>query len=240
MTDTSTTSGGAGMLARFKDLCIDAVDVERAARFWSAALGLEIRRSDADVWLVGKSAAHAIWINQVPEPKTVKNRVHLDVHTGSLADLTDGGARVLQPATADHVWTVLTDPDGQEFCAFAGEQVPEYRLYEVVLDCADPGPLASWWASVLGGELKGGGDEWWLTKAPGVPFEYLAFGRVPEPKTVKNRVHWDLYGDPGELVTRGATLLRARGGDLDCHVLADPEGNEFCVWEPTAEQGVPG
>jgi len=228
------------MPARFKDLCIDAVDVEAAARFWSATLGLEIRRSGADVWLVGESAAQAIWINQVPEAKTVKNRVHLDVHTATLDELRARGAEVVQPATADQAWTVLTDPDGQEFCAFVRDEAPDYRLYEVVIDCAEPEPLARWWASVLGGELEEDEGEWGLTRMPGVPFEYLVFGQVPEPKTVKNRVHWDLLADPDELVARGAALLRPRGGELDWQVLADPEGNEFCVWEPTADQVTPG
>ena len=65
----------------FKDLCLDAVDVEQAARFWAPTLGLEIRRSHGNVWLAGTSPTQTIWVNQVPEPKSVKNRVHLDVHT---------------------------------------------------------------------------------------------------------------------------------------------------------------
>ncbi|MDQ1721046.1 MAG: hypothetical protein QOI26_780 [Pseudonocardiales bacterium] len=235
-----TAQDTSGAPARFKDLCVDAVDVEAAARFWSRTLGLESRRSGSDVWLVGPSTAHTVWINQVPESKTVKNRVHLDVHTGSLAELTSGGARVVEPATADRAWTVLTDPDGQEFCAFIRAEVPEYRLYELVIDCAEPEPLARWWATVLGGELESDGDDWGVTKLPGTPFEYLVFVPVPEPKTVKNRVHWDLeVPDRQLLVDAGATLLRPRGGDIDWHVLADPAGNEFCAFEPTAEEPAP-
>ena len=55
------------------------------------------------------------------------------------------------------------------------------------------------------------------------------FTPVPEPKTVKNRIHWDLYGDADDLVERGATLLAELPGSK---VLADPEGNEFCVFPP--------
>jgi predicted enzyme related to lactoylglutathione lyase len=232
-------TSGSDVVARFKSLCIDAVDIETAAGFWSAALGLEIDRPAGEIRLAGPSAAHTIWLNPVPEPKTVKNRVHLDVHTHSLAELTAAGARVLQPATAVQAWTVLSDPDGQEFCAFVRDshdtRASGYRLYELVIDCAGPEPLARWWAAVLGGVLEGDGAEWGLTKVPGVPFEYLVFGAVPEPKTVKNRVHWDVFGDPDELVAQGATLLRSKGGDIGWHVLADPEGNEFCVWA-TADQ----
>lgn len=228
-------------LATFKDLCLDAVDVEAAARFWSGALGLAIRRSGPDVWLTGPSSGHTIWVNEVPEPKTVKNRVHLDVHTGSLAELTAAGAVIVEPAAPGRSWTVMTDPDGQEFCAFVRDEVPEYRLYELVIDCAESEPLARWWASVLGGELECDEDgDWALAKVPGVPFEYLVFGAVPEPKTVKNRVHWDIeVADPQLLLDAGATMLRARGGDRDWHVLADPAGNEFCAFEQTAEEDAP-
>ena len=73
----------------------------------------------------------------MPEAKTVKNRVHLDVHTPSLDELTGRGARLVRPATPEENWTVFTDPDGQEFCGFVRDQVPDYRLYEVVVDCAD-------------------------------------------------------------------------------------------------------
>ncbi|MEO7263251.1 MAG: VOC family protein [Jatrophihabitantaceae bacterium] len=227
-------------LARFKDLCVDAVDVEAAATFWSAVLGLSLRRSGSDVWLTGPSAGHAVWINQVPEEKTVKNRVHLDVHTQSLEELTAAGAVIVDPAAAGRAWAVMTDPDGQEFCAFLRDEAPEYRLYELVIDCADPEPLARWWASVLGGELESGDGDWWLSKVPGAPFEYVVFGSAPEAKTVKNRVHWDVEApDPQRLIDAGATLLRPRGADISWHVLADPAGNEFCAFEPTADQDGP-
>jgi hypothetical protein len=216
--------------ARFKDLCLDAVDIEQAAGFWAPTLGLEIRRKSGSVWLAGPSPAHTVWINQVPEPTTVKNRVHFDVHTGSLDELTGRGAKV---QATEARWTVLTDPDGQEFCGFVREQVPDYRLYEVVVDCADAKSLAIWWASVLGGELEGDGDWWGLSNVPGAPFEYLVFGAVPEPKTVKNRVHWDVdAADLQPLLDAGATLLRPQGGDIGWHVLADPAGNEFCAFVP--------
>jgi hypothetical protein len=56
---------------------------------------------------------------------------------------------------------------------------------------------------------------------------------VPEAKTVKNRVHMDVFGDTDELVALGATVLRLRDDDeRNWDVLADPEGNEFCVFTP--------
>ena len=61
----------------------------------------------------------------------------------------------------------------------------------------------------------------------GQPGPRLFFQRVPEPKTVKNRMHWDVYGDVADLVGRGATVLDEQPRWT---VLADPEGNEFCVF----------
>lgn len=235
-----TGPDSSGALARFKELVVDAVDAESAGRFWSTALGLSLRQEDSNVWLEGPTAGHGVCVNKVPAPKTVKNRVHLDVHAGSLAELISAGAQVIEPAGPGRAWTVMTDPDGQEFCAFLRDKAPEYRLYELVIDCAEPEPLARWWASVLGGELESDKEDWALTKVPGVPFEYLVFGSFPEPKTVKNRVHWDVeVADRQLLIDAGATLLRPRGGDLGWHVLADPEGNEFCAFERTAEEGAP-
>jgi Glyoxalase-like domain len=59
-----------------------------------------------------------------------------------------------------------------------------------------------------------------------------AFNPAPEPKTVKNRMHIDVTGDTAALLAAGATLVRARAGDIRWDVLADPEGNEFCCFAP--------
>jgi len=53
---------------------------------------------------------------------------------------------------------------------------------------------------------------------------------VPEAKSGPNRVHWDLAADDVDgLVAAGAAVLREPGADIDWYVLADPEGNEFCL-----------
>jgi predicted enzyme related to lactoylglutathione lyase len=54
----------------------------------------------------------------VPEPKTVKNRIHWDVLVDDLAALVSAGATILRPADDEIRWTVLADPEGNEFCAF--------------------------------------------------------------------------------------------------------------------------
>jgi hypothetical protein len=221
------------VLATWKDLCIDAVDPVRSAAFWAQALDLQLGPDDPET-LRGPTPGHTVWVCRVPEAKTVKNRVHLDVNCAALTDLPPG-ATVLD-ATSFR-WTLLSDPDGQEFCAFVRGAPPARRLHELVVDCADPGPIAQWWATVFGVDrhTQEGHDEpdfCWIDTPPGAPLDGISFVPVPEPKTVKNRVHWDVTGVLEELVGAGATLLRARGDDRRWDVLADPDGNEFCVFPP--------
>ncbi len=214
--------------AAYKDLCLDAVDPPRLATFWSAVLGLVLADTgDGDAVLRGPTPQHSVWINRVPEPKTVKNRMHLDVHAGSVQELLDLGATIVDEQLR---WTVMTDPEGGEFCAFVREEPPAYRLYEVVLDAADHRAVGRWWSDLLGGRcIDEGKDFVSIADVPGAPFEYLDVGTVPEPKTSKNRVHLDVVGDTAEIVARGATLLAEFPR---WNVLADTEGNEFCVFPP--------
>ena len=222
-------------VATYKDLCIDASDAHRLGAFYATALGLGFEKDGQDAVLRGPTAAHTVWINQVPEGKSVKNRVHLDVHTGDVAELVAAGATVVNDT--DFRWTVMTDPEGQEFCAFVRETPPAYKLYEVCVDTAAGPPgaaIAAWWAGVFGvaPHTEDGNDWWWLEKLPGVPFDGFSFVDVPEPKTAKNRVHWDVTGDRDRLIASGAKLVLPQGDGRGWDVLADPDGNEFCVFAP--------
>ena len=119
------------MTARFKDLCLDATDHQALATWWCTALGYERRVDEEDPdepgwvrpvdWPVPiidpTGAGPLIWIVPVPEPKTVKNRMHIDVF-GSVDELVALGARVVLPKGDDRDWDVLVDPEGNEFCVF--------------------------------------------------------------------------------------------------------------------------
>ena len=74
---------------------------------------------DGNGMLRGPTDRHTIWISWVPEPKTVKYRVHLDIYARRLGDLEALGSTVVRPAGDDRTWTVMADPEGNEFCAFA-------------------------------------------------------------------------------------------------------------------------
>jgi hypothetical protein len=114
--------------ARFKDLCLDARDHQAVADWWCAALGYVRRDTLADGtpretgWPVPiadpTGAGPLIWVNPVPEGKTVKNRLHLDV-VGDTAALLASGATLLRARDAEVGWDVLADPEGNEFCCFA-------------------------------------------------------------------------------------------------------------------------
>jgi hypothetical protein len=119
------------------------------------------------------------------------------------------------------------------------------RLAEVAIDCADPGGLARFWCSVLGYEVQDEDDGVVTIGSPVVPEgkdgrgpvpPVLTFAPVPEGKTVKNRLHLCLSPADREqdeevrrLLELGARHADIGQGDVSWVVLADPEGNEFCV-----------
>ena len=214
--------------AAYKDLCLDARDPLVLGRFWAAVLRRELDdRGDGVVRLLGPTPRDTVWLAAVPEPRTVKNRMHLDVHTGSLDELRDLGATVVEEFAG---WTVMVDPEGGEFCAFVRERPPAERLYEIGLDAADPRPVARWWAALLGGRYVDEGQDYvWVADIPGAPFETLDVAPVPEPKRAKNRLHLDVVGDIGGIVALGAAVLAEQP---KWTVLADPWGNEFCAFPP--------
>ena len=132
------------------------------------------------------------------------------------------------------------------------------RIDAIVMDCRDAAPLARFWAAVLGwsvapydeaelarlttrGIANPGDDPTVMIEPPqeAVDLPVLFFTEVPEPKTVKNRVHLDVVADDDleaeveRLEGLGATIYNwAEGnGGVWC-VMQDPEGNEFCVMPP--------
>ena len=111
-------------LASFLYITIDAVDADRVARFWAELLGTEIDavwEEGQFVFLKGRDGLPVLCVQQVPEAKTVKNRIHIDLAVENLDDASkkiiemggswDGGELVLPGV----VWRTLRDPEGNEF-----------------------------------------------------------------------------------------------------------------------------
>jgi catechol 2,3-dioxygenase-like lactoylglutathione lyase family enzyme len=221
-------------LVTWQDLCIDALDVDIQTRFWAAASGLEVAEVAAPARLSGATPRHTLWVNQVDRPHLVKNRVHLDLDCASVDELVALGASVLAPSSETGFgWTVMADPESNEFCAFVRppDRLPDYRLHGIGIDCRDPEATARWWGAAFGVEPthEAGQDRWTLTGVAADDRMTLDFAPVPEPRTVPNRVHWDVVGRVDDLVAHGAVHLWEQPGWT---VLADPEGNEFCVFPP--------
>ncbi|MBW4721628.1 VOC family protein [Saccharothrix obliqua] len=231
------------MATRLYDVVVDAADPAAAGRFWSALLDRPLVGEDRYVELSDVGLEFV----PVPEPKAVKNRVHLDLastspaHQAELVERArDLGASPVDIGQGSVPWVVLADPEGNEFCVL--EPRDEYRdtgpLAAVVVDAFDPGLLAGFWASVTGLPVeREHADYASLRRAGGF---WLEFVRVREPKVVKNRVHLDVVppadGDllleVARLEACGAVRADIGQGIVPWVVLADPEGNEFCVLSP--------
>jgi predicted enzyme related to lactoylglutathione lyase len=109
------------------------------------------------------------------------------------------------------------------------------RITSIVIDCADAARLATFWTAVLGWEVTDTGEGVVSIGAPGAPVG-IDFVPVPEAKQVKNRLHLDLNAtdrDAGaelrRLLDLGARPADVGQGEVSWVVLADPEGNEFCL-----------
>ncbi|MUN63257.1 VOC family protein [Kocuria sediminis] len=110
-------------------------------------------------------------------------------------------------------------------------------LSSVVVDCRDPAALARFWCAALDYVVHGEAEGYVGIAPAGGPGPHLDFLLVPEPRTAKNRLHLDLRAadtDQDREVARLESLGARRvdvgqGPEVTWVVLADPEGNEFCV-----------
>jgi len=252
------------MPTRLVHLVVGATDPCALARFWSVALGWPITVDEPDEVVVEPPADDPAQEGQiplvfvfVPEPKTTKNRIHLDLastsadHQRAMVTRLEGlGARQIDIGQRDVSWVVMADPEGNEFCvvshlgsvgkdpasAFAGIG----PVAAVGFDCDDAESISAFWAAATGWPVLGGDDQgvWLRDVASGGP--YLDLHRVAEPKTVKLRVRIDVAPFADDDHTTEVERLRTLGaqpidiGQADAHrvVLADPHANEFCVLTP--------
>ena len=106
---------------------------------------------------------------------------------------------------------------------------------DIVIDCHDLERLLDFWAAALGYRKVGVKDDYGLLLPAEPSHPPVLLQRVPEPKTAKTRVHFDLRVDDVESKATELEVLGARridvGQPADAHFIpmADPEGNEFCV-----------
>jgi predicted enzyme related to lactoylglutathione lyase len=245
------------MPTRLVHLVADATDPAALARYWSSLLGWRIAdeaQDEVDVWPAGYTypdpVAVPIVFVPVPEAKTGKNRVHLDLASTSakhqaelVSRATELGGRPVDIGQGEVPWAVMADPEGNEFCVLEPRDM--YRdtgpVAAILTDCADPMALAQFWVAAAGWQIERADEHVAGLRSPAGVGPYLEFLRVPGNKVVKNRWHADVAPYRGEDAASEVARLRDAGAtlaDVGQHeavswtVLADPEGNEFCVLTP--------
>ncbi|MFI6326730.1 VOC family protein [Micromonospora chersina] len=232
-------------------ISFDAIQPRRLAEFWSGVLGREVADDPLGgvALLPDGDAGFRIRFLPTSTQKVDQNRAHFDLTSTSLEDQRQTVARALelgarridvgQGPDADHV--VLADPEGNEFdviepgnnflagCGFIG-----------ALACDGTQEVGYFWSAALGWPLVWDQDEETAIQSPlGGP--KITWGGPPlMPRTGKQRLHFDLVPPAGgdqqaevdRLLALGATRIDIGQGDVSWVVLADPDGNEFCVLPP--------
>jgi predicted enzyme related to lactoylglutathione lyase len=217
------------MSTRLCNVVVDAADPAALATFWADLLGWRVSHADDDEVDVAAPPddgwEFALVFVPVADRKAGKNRVHLDLASASpdhqmsiVAHAESLGATRADVGQGNVPWIVMADPEGNEFCVL--EQRPEYAAsgWPVVA-------TTKWTASL---------------RSPSGRGPWLECIRTGDPHRVKNRVHLDVAPLPGDdqwaevtrLVELGARRVDVGQGRVPWQVMADVEGNEFCVLTP--------
>jgi catechol 2,3-dioxygenase-like lactoylglutathione lyase family enzyme len=117
------------------------------------------------------------------------------------------------------------------------------ELYTITLDAADPHRLADFWTEMLGYKVVYDSADEVAIQEPDESGTTVLFIKVPDAKAGKNRMHFDLNPDDQaaeveralSLGARHADIGQERDPDVTWKVLADPEGNEFCILTPRSD-----
>lgn len=113
---------------------------------------------------------------------------------------------------------------------------------QTIVDARDPAALGRWWRDALGWVVVNDDPDEFEIRPAADRLPGILFVPVPEAKTVKNRLHFDFRPDDRDaeverLLGLGAVRVDVGQGDESWVVLADPEGNEFCVLSSRAGAG---
>jgi predicted enzyme related to lactoylglutathione lyase len=239
------------MSCRLDALSIHANDPRRLAGFWGGVLGWATADDPSDglALLPDDDTGFRIRFRPTRERKAGQNRMHLDLTSTSLeaqqltvARALEFGARhidVGQRAEEGHV--VLADPEGNEFCVIEpGNAFLADCGFVGALACDGSQAVGYFWSDALGWPLVWDQDQETAIRSPhGGP--KITWGGPPlMPKAGENRLHLDLVPAVGgdqqaevdRLLSHGATRIDIGQGEGGRVVLADPDGNEFCVLTP--------
>ncbi|MGH9215821.1 MAG: VOC family protein [Acidimicrobiales bacterium] len=246
------------MPTRLHSVVFDAADPSALARFWATATGWPITYEEPDEVVVEPPEDDAgtptepgvpLVFVLVDDPKLSKNRVHLDLNSRSADEQREIVERLLahgaEPADIGQIdvrWVVLADPEGNELCVLdpRDDYARAGAVAAIVLDTPDPRTLAAFWTETSGWTIVGQGDNYAALARPDGIGPRLELIQVTDPKVAKNRVHLDVAPFAGDdhaaevsqIRDLGATPADVGQGEQTWVVLADPDGNEFCVLSP--------
>ncbi|SDY09887.1 hypothetical protein SAMN05421504_104499 [Amycolatopsis xylanica] len=213
---------------KLRALCFAAADPARLARFWAGLLNWTFQD---DVTLAPTDdTGFLLRFLPTDEPKTRQNQMHFDLTSTSLEDqqrtvakALDLGARHIdigQLPEEEHV--VLSDPEGNEFCVIEpGNNFLAECGFVGALACDGSQEVGYFWSKALGWPLVWDQDQETAIRSPhGGP--KITWGGPPfTAKTGRNRLHFELTGDPAEVVRLGAAVTDTG--------FTDPDGNEFTI-----------
>ncbi|GAB3932140.1 VOC family protein [Micromonospora vulcania] len=223
----------------------------RQAQFWAGVLGRELVDDPHDGVALLPSADGGFRLRFLPtqEPKVGQNRLHFDLTSDSLQEQQRTVARALelggqhtdvgQLPEEEHV--VLADPEGNEFCVIEpGNNFLAGCGFIGALSCDGSQAVGYFWSEALGWPLVWDQDEETAIQSPdGGP--KITWGGPPYmPRKGRDRLHLDLMlpaqgdleAEVDRLLSLGATRLDTSRGKVGAVVLADPDGNEFCLLTP--------
>lgn len=246
-----------GARPRLVQVNLKAADHERVGRFWADALGWDLAVEGPVV--VNVEPPGVEWpdpaylfldVIQVADLATVAHRTHLDLASASLDDqaatiarLEGLGATRADIGQGDVPWVVMADPEGALFCVLEPREVyaDTGPVAAAVVSCADPERLAAFWSEATDWvvhELSADGARLRSPQGVGPWLELVRTSGEPHPGY---RGHLDLLPVAGDDQAAQVARLEALGArradvgqpaDASWVVMADPQGEEFCVLSP--------
>lgn len=236
------------MTSQLVGLCFAAHDPTGLARFWSGVLDRRIAAGGRTL-LPDDEAAFSIQFQPTEEQKSAPNRMHFDLTSASLEDqqrtvsrsLELGARRIDIGQRPEEGHVVLADPEGNEFCVIEpGNSFLAGCGSIGALSCDGSQEVGYFWSEALAWPLVWDQDEETAIQSPSGGTKISWGGPPVAPKSGRNRLHLHvappLHGDQqaevDRLVSLGATRLDVGHGAVSRVVMADPDGNEFCVLTP--------
>jgi catechol 2,3-dioxygenase-like lactoylglutathione lyase family enzyme len=239
------------MASHLVAVCFDANDPPALARFWAGVLGWELTETPDDVVTLLPTDSSAFQVDFAPtqEQKSGQNQMHFDLTSASPDEQEQTVARALELG-ARHIdigqgpeeeQVVLADPEGNEFCVVeAGNNFLADTAFIGAINGDGTQAVGYFWSEALGWPLVWDQDEETAIQSPAGGSKMSWGGPPVNPKTGKNRLHLDIAPPAGgdlqaevdRLISLGATRIDIGQGDVSWEVMADPDGNEFCVLTP--------